>query len=119
MSCRGRDSPGKNRREERYLAAHISRSVKAARHLGGHVSVSRLMPRPSPGTTRDILEQESARARAAIRLSSLLYVCVCVRARARFVTSHQTHTHTRAKVCRTSGNAPSAVDCMMDAVSLT
>lgn len=67
----------RNRQEERYLAAHISESVKSTRHPRGHVSVAADVTRPSLGTIRDILEQE--RTCLYVPRSTSLYVYIYTR----------------------------------------
>lgn len=104
--CRFARHPGRNRQEERYLAAHISESVKSTRHPGGHVSVAADVTWPSPGTTASgISWSKSARA------------CTfpdrprrCTYTRVHIAVSYHVHT-SHAEECRASGNVwvPSTV----------
>lgn len=96
--CRFARHPGRNRQKERYLPAHISESVKATRHPGGHVSLAADATRPSLETTRGILERE--RACLYFPTVSSLYVCVYVCIRAYIVVSCHTHASTQKSVAR-------------------
>jgi len=111
--CRFVRHPGRNRQEERYLPTHISESVKATRHPGGHVSLATDATRLSLETTRDILEQERT---CYVRFdSSRLYTCVYI------VVSYHTYAYSIQKNVARPGNRLNAraVDCMMDASGLT
>lgn len=100
--CRFARQPGRNRREERYLPAHISESVKATRHPGGHVTVAAdatAIPGDNPG-------YPGAGTRA-VRFA-LVALSVCARVYVRIYVSGEVDVRvgrrvvhiTRAQECR-------------------
>jgi len=116
--CRFARHPGRNRQEERYLPAHISKSVKTTRHPGGHVSLTADAIRPSLETTRDNLERKRACLFSCLFPFDCSRRCTYVCIRVYIVVSYHVNTRPHRRVSHVRERL-SAVNYMMDASDLT